>query len=207
MTGVKGFVLKVTLWLPAAFAAWYYLSILHVAPISWMTGLLLGGLFPDLISGVHQTGHMIEITTNLDLALLQPAAGVRGGVIAFDLNPLIYGYGLPLLTGLILASPGDIEAKVFRIVAGGLVLLPFQAWGVSCDALKTLYFNLGPQVAQAARSSAGVPPDVVALAYQLGYLILPAVTPVLCWIAMHRDFIGRLAPRLGQIDEPDDRAS
>lgn len=207
MTGVKGFVLKVTLWLPAAFAAWYYLSILHVAPISWMTGLLLGGLFPDLIAGVQQTGHTIEITTSLDPAVLGPTAGMQGGVIAFDLNPLIYGYGLPLLAGLILASPGDVEAKVFRIVAGGLLLLPFQAWGVSCDALKTLYFNLGPQVAQTARSSAGIPPDAIALAYQLGYLILPAVTPILVWIFMHREFIGRLAPRLGQIEGPLDRPS
>jgi hypothetical protein len=37
--------------------------------------------------------------------------------------------------------------------------------------------------------------ELLALAYQLGYLILPAVTPILIWAALHRDFLGELVPQ------------
>ena len=198
MPSLKGFLLKVLLWLPAAFAAWYYLSILHVAPIAWLSGLALGGLFPDAIAGVVQHGNHVEIATNLSASLLQSGAAPRGGTIAFDLNPLVYGYGLPLLSGLIIASPGELEGKIFKILGGGLILLPFQAWGVSFGALKTLYFNFGPRVSQAAIDAVGMPPDAIALAYQLGFLILPAVAPILIWVAMHTRYLQTLAPGLAR---------
>jgi len=38
--------------------------------------------------------------------------------------------------------------------------------------------------------------ELLALAYQLGYLILPAVTPILIWAAFHRDFLSKLLPHL-----------
>lgn len=196
MPGLKGFLLRVLLWLPAAFAAWYYLSILHVAPVAWLSDLVLGGLFPDAIAGVIQHGNRIEIATKLDASLLRAGPVPAGGTVAFELNPLIYGYGLPLLAGLTLASPGELEGKIFRIVGGGAVLLLFQAWGVGFDALRTLYFSLGPQVAQAAADAAGLPPDAVALGYQLGFLIMPAVVPILLWVALNTRYLQSLAPGL-----------
>lgn len=196
MRSVKLFLLKVTLWLPLAFAAWYYLSIMHVAPIAWVSDLVLSGFFPGAFSNVFQVGNMVEIDTAFDTSMISQAS-TPAGTIVFDINPLIYGYGLPLLTGLILASPGELENKILKIVAGGLILLPFQAWGVAFDALKTLYFKLGPQVAQQAYEAVGLPPDAIALGYQLGFLILPAVTPIMVWIGMHQKFLGVLAPRLG----------
>ena len=39
---------------------------------------------------------------------------------------------------------------------------------------------------------AGVSPDAVALAYQFGFLILPAVLPAALWIGLNRAFIERL---------------
>ncbi len=196
MPSVKFFLLKVTLWLPLAFAAWYYLSIMHVAPIAWVSDLVLSGFFPGAFSNVFQIGNLIEIDTAFDTALISKAPG-PAGTIVFDINPLIYGYGLPLLTGLILASPGEIENKILKVLAGGIILLPFQAWGVAFDAFKTLYFKLGPQVAQQSYDAIGLPPDAIALGYQLGFLILPAVAPILVWIGMHQKFISQLAPRFG----------
>ena len=198
MPGLKGFFLRVLLWLPAAFAAWYYLSILHVTPIAWLSDIALAGFFPEAFAGVEQHGNRVEVATRLGVELLRAGVAPSGATIAFDLNPLIYGYGLPLVTGLILASPGELESKVFRIVVGGLVLLPVQAWGVSFDALKTLYFSLGPEVARAAKNAVGLAPDAVVLAYQFGFLILPAVTPILVWVAMNTRYLRTLAPRLSE---------
>jgi hypothetical protein len=196
MPSIKLFLLKVTLWLPVAFGAWYYLSVMHVAPIAWLSDAGLAGLFPEVFSGVRQSGNLLEIDTVIDASAIGNTAAA-GGTIAFEINPLIFGYGLPLLTGLILASPGQLENKIFKILGGGLILLPFQVWGVSFDALRTVYFGLGQGVAELAHQGAGLPPDAVALGYQLGFLILPAVTPILVWVGMHTDFIRVLAPRLG----------
>ena len=174
---------------------------MHVAPIAWLSDAVLAGFFPEVFSSVRQSGNLLEIDTVIDASVIgNTAAG--GGTIAFDINPLIYGYGLPLLTGLILASPGEIENKIFKVLGGGLILLPFQVWGVSFDALKTVYFSLGQGVAEQAYQGAGLPPDVVALGYQLGFLILPAVAPILVWIGMHSDFIRVLAPRFGPQSPP-----
>lgn len=202
MPSLKGFLLRVLLWLPLAFAAWYYLSILHVAPIAWLSDLVLSGLFPDVVAGVIQHGNRIEVATQISTGMLQLDSAPVDGTVALNLNPLIYGYGLPLLVGLILASPGELESKIFKIIGGGLALLPFQVWGVSFDALKTLYFNLGPQGAKLAVDAVGVPPDVVALAYQLGFLILPAVAPILIWVAMHTRYLETLAPGLARPPAP-----
>jgi hypothetical protein len=39
---------------------------------------------------------------------------------------------------------------------------------------------------------AGIDPNTIALAYQFGYLILPAVVPVALWISLNRAFIESL---------------
>ena len=40
--------------------------------------------------------------------------------------------------------------------------------------------------------------ELLALAYQLGYLILPAVAPILIWAAFHRDFLREWLPQTRQ---------
>jgi hypothetical protein len=41
-------------------------------------------------------------------------------------------------------------------------------------------------------------PSAIALAYQFGYLILPAVVPVVLWIALNRAFIEQLVGWRGE---------
>ncbi|MCB1782281.1 MAG: hypothetical protein KDJ34_19765, partial [Candidatus Competibacteraceae bacterium] len=44
--------------------------------------------------------------------------------------------------------------------------------------------------------------ELLALAYQLGYLILPAMTPILLWAAFHRDFLRELLPQARRATPP-----
>ena len=56
-----------------------------------------------------------------------------------------------------------------------------QIWGVFWQAMKMLAFNFGPEVQQIV-TDAGVSATAIALAYQLGVLIFPALMPVIVWL-------------------------
>ena len=84
------------------------------------------------------------------------------------------------------------------VVFFGLALLfPLQAWGIGFDILKTLAFDLGPEI----RGRLDLAPwalEATALGYQFGTLVLPAVAPVALWLGQHRIFVASLAPGMAE---------
>ena len=104
-----------------------------------------------------------------------------------------YGYCVPLYTGLVLATPAEDAAKALRWVVGMALLTAVQVFGVGTEILKIIAFQLGAQ----ARETLDLPAwghELLALSYQLGYLILPAVAPIAIWLAQFRN---QLAAVLG----------
>ena len=194
---VMRFFLRVLLVLPFCFGAWYYLGGFLTLMVSFPVEWIMTGLWPKAVSAVEQNGHLLEVVTHY-AAPPKPGAPVvegRVAVVGFVQNPLIYGYSLPLFLALVLAAPGDESSRWRDIGVGAAVLLPVQIFGVCCDILKTLVFSVGPQV-QARVMESDWGPEVLALAYQLGYLILPAVTPVVVWVLLNGRYLGQLAPGL-----------
>ncbi|PLY14281.1 MAG: hypothetical protein C0631_11510 [Sedimenticola sp.] len=192
------FFVKVLLWLPVIFAAWYFMAIVATWPVTYLVKTALMWLFPDVISLIKQSGYMVEAAAYYTAQ--NATAAVPQGVTAelvFEVNALSYGYCVPLYTALILATPSEEGEKWFRWVFGMLILQFSQAWGVSFDILKSLLFNVGPEVAQAFAFSQWQL-EAVALGYQFGYLVVPAVTPVVVWMAFHSDYLKTLAPNLVQ---------
>ena len=195
---VGGFFLRALLWLPLMFLIWFYMAIVVTWPVSWLTDLLLPLLLPDTVAGVEQSGYMIDIVTRF---APPPQAGFdlppgAQAELLVSINPLMYGFGIPLFTALLLATPeGEEGEKWFRWLIALAVLIPVQVFGVSMDGLKTLVFETGPGIA-AQIGVTGWKIEAVALGYQLGYLILPAVTPIALWVGFHRGYIEQLAPGL-----------
>lgn len=188
---IKEMLLAAVLWLPMCFFLWFYLASPIVFPVSSLSGWILTGLYPDLIVGLKQFGHVLEVTTRL-AADVGPAAGRQGTpVVALEINPMIYAYGLPLLAGLVMATPLSPGRRALQILVGYLVLVPVQVWGVCWEILKILTFDLGSQGGEALAAT-GLNANVIALCYQFGYLILPAVTPVVVWILFNRPFLETL---------------
>ena len=66
-----------------------------------------------------------------------------------------------------------------------------QAFGIVAESLKFLAFEAG-EPGRDAIAKAGLAPNALALAYQFGFLILPAVLPAALWIGLNRAFIERL---------------
>lgn len=193
----KGFLLKTIVWLLPMFAVWYWLAWLAVLPVAGLASLALGWFYPQEVLAVEQQGYHLEIVTRFGLDMVPQAAAPAGtdARVVFGINALKYCYGLPLLLALTLAVPGTVSRKLLCGVVGGAILVVFQAWGVYFETLLTMVFRLGPRIGQ-VMIDAQWQADGIALAYQLGYLILPPVMPVIVWAAFHTGFIRRLAPNL-----------
>lgn len=194
------FFLKVLAWLPVTFGVWYYMAIVATWPVTWLVDGLLTGLFPDVISAIRQLGFDLEVAVHYiaQTSMSGMPAGAKGELV-FEVNPLMYGYCLPLYTALILASPSEEGQKWFRWLVGLLILQLVEVWGVSFSILKTLAFQMGPEVsAQLAFSPWQL--NAVALGYQFGFLILPAVSPLVIWVGFHADYLKQLAPGAGRTE-------
>jgi hypothetical protein len=193
---LAAFILKVVLWLPFCLAGWYYLAPSLVWPVGLLSDWIMTSIFPEIFQDIEQQGDRLDFITELAL----PAALLKGqpegvsGDLVFTVNPLLYSYGLPLYTALSIATPGDPQnedLKWNKWLWGLPLLLLFQVWGVCFDGLKTLLFTLGPEIsAQMAFSSLAM--DGVALGYQLGYLILPSVLPLVIWVVQYRDYLSEM---------------
>ena len=168
------FVIRVFLWMPAAFAAWYLASHFHTALAAGFARFFVA-LFNGLLVTATENGAELVFVTTLKVE----QAG-REGLLTVDVNPLIYTYGLALYLALALAS----RTPVGRLVAGAAFLLPFQGWGIGFDFLAQVGTKLGPEIA--AQAGLAGAREFIALAYQAGNLVFPSVVPVAAWVALDR---------------------
>lgn len=192
---LKRFMLSVLIWLPLAFLGWSVLSSLLVYVPGKLTGWCLSSLWPMLFASAEHSGAQWQAITQL--MVRQPGSGALGQLV-FDLNPMMYGYSLPLFFALMMAT----DLPPLRRLVQCLITLPIlwlmQVFGMVSGALKLVTFDAGSQGAAAAASN-GLVANWVALCYQFGYLILPAVVPVVLWIVLNRHFI----ESLGRVAEAD----
>lgn len=197
---LKGFLLAVVVWLPLAFLGWAVLSSALVYVPGMVTGWVLSGAWPSLFESVSHSGADWQVATTL--MVRQPGSPVLGQLV-FDLSPMMYGYSLPLFFGLAMATDLSPLQRSVQCLITLPILWLMQIFGMVGGALKIVIFDTGPQ-GTAAAATAGLSADVVALCYQFGYLILPAVVPVVMWVVLNRRFIDTLGRGEGaRSEEPD----
>ncbi|MDT8410460.1 MAG: exosortase H-associated membrane protein [Wenzhouxiangellaceae bacterium] len=175
-------------YLPLGFFLWFYLA----SALMWLPARLLDWVlttfFPDLFERVVQLGFHFEIQT-----LIQLERRVEGQVALLnnDINPMIYAWGMALLFGLTMATPMKAARRALQIFIGYLVVSLVTVWGAFWETWTDLAFKLGPEAARAVAESS-LSPTMIALFYQLGYLMLPAVVPLATWILMNRPFLEKV---------------
>jgi hypothetical protein len=189
--------LAVAAWLPLCFGAWYYMAIVVTWPLTDLMHWLMTGLLPDAIAEVGQQGYRLEVVTRFPPPPQPGLPQVPAGELIFELNPLIYGYSLPLYTALTLATPDRDNRNWWLWFTGLPLLFLLQAWGVGFDILKTLAFDLGPEIG-ARLDLSPWQLEATALGYQFGTLVLPAVGPTVLWLGQHRSFVVGLAPGMAE---------
>lgn len=169
-----------TLWMVFGFMLWYYLSAFHGAPVRIMANeILTRVLGPDFWNIVVNPDrhYLFQVQTRIPFTFPDGSMEALG----FIVNPLIYGYGLPLLFGLVMASGATLPRKLGVLLAGYLAIMLVQVWGVVWQTLKMLSFNFGPEAHQLV-IDAGISDSVIALCYQLGVLIFPPLVPIILWV-------------------------
>jgi hypothetical protein len=168
------------LWMIFGFMLWYYLSAFHGVPVrmlaSEILSRVLGDNFMDIIPNPDKH-YLFQVQTRIPFVFPD---GTREA-LGFIVNPLIYGFGLPLLFGLVMASGVSFVRKMGILLAGYVCVSLIQVWGVVWQTLKMLAFNFGADVHQVV-ADVGISDELIALCYQLGVLILPPLAPVILWI-------------------------
>ena len=176
---LKGFFVSALLWLMVALAVWYPLRHWMVLAPAWLAGQVMAVVFPRWVTGVQIEGSMQVLVTTLRVW----SADNRLGDLAPEVNGLVYAYGAPLLAALLLASRP--RRWWWKLPAGLLVLVPFQAWGICFTWLLQVAVVAGEQTRSQTRFGPWET-NLVAAGYQFGFLILPTLVPVLLWLAFDR---------------------
>jgi hypothetical protein len=168
------------LWMIFGFMLWYYLSAFHGVPVrvlaSEILSRVLGDNFMDIVPNPDKH-YLFQVQTQIPFVFPDGSREALG----FIVNPLIYGFGLPLLFGLVMASGVSLLRKMGVLLAGYVCVMLVQVWGVVWQTFKMLAFNFGPDAHQVV-TAAGIPDEVIALCYQLGVLIFPPLAPIILWV-------------------------
>lgn len=168
------------LWMVFGFMLWYYLSAFHGIPVRLLADEILsrwlGSEFMNIIPNPDHH-YLFQVQTRIPFQFPDGSREPLG----FIINPLIYGFGLPLLFGLVMASGVSFLRKIGTMLLGYVCIMLVQVWGVVWQALKLLAFNFGPDAHQVV-IDAGISDELIALCYQLGALIFPPLVPVILWV-------------------------
>ena len=119
MSTLKRFLLAAVLWLPLAFCVWFWFAGPLVWPVIQMAKLLLPNAWPSLFQDVSQgadlldaqgrvlahLGYLMQLSSAVLVNAAPAGAPPRFGYLEPVINPMIYGYALPLFAGLVLATP------------------------------------------------------------------------------------------------------
>jgi len=187
-----------SLWMLLGFMLWFYLSAFHGLPSRMVADAILGQI---LGSNFHQIAvvpdqhYLFQVETTIPFTFRDGTTEALG----FIVNPLVYSYGLPLLFGLVMGSDVGWLRKIFILLLGYVTITAVQIWGVVWQSLKMLAFNFSDQTHQIVQE-AGISDSAIALSYQLGSLILPALAPIFVWVLTNRrlveQFVGWQAEQL-----------
>jgi hypothetical protein len=168
------------LWMVFGFMLWYYLSAFHGAPVRIVANEILtrvlGSEFMNIIPNPEHH-YLFQVQTRIPFQFPDGSREALG----FIITPLIYGFGLPLLFGLVMASGVSFLRKMGTLLVGYVCVMLVQVWGVVWQTLKMLAFNFGPDAHQLV-VDAGLSDEVIALCYQLGVLIFPPLVPIVLWV-------------------------
>lgn len=191
-----------SMWMLFGFMLWFYLSAFHGAPAriaaDHILSLLLQDDFHRIIVEPNQH-FLFQVETMIDFRFRDGTTEALG----FIVNPLVFSYGLPLLFGLVMGSDVSWLRKFVIMLIGYVVILGVQIWGVVFQSLKMLSFNFGAQTHEIILGH-GISDSTIALGYQLGTLIFPALAPIFVWVLTNRplveQFVGWGADQLKKSD-------
>lgn len=182
----------VLLLMPVAFIAWFALGSLLAAPAVWISSLVLGYWFPELIASVTlQDTQMMVMATLGEIDGQFMPADEAGYQLGFPVNTRVLTYSVPFYAALHFATP--MRASGERFARALLVLWFLIILGLISTTLKNIMLTFGDLLLDLPQAP---PADVIALVYQFNTLIIPSLAPILLWglCVRHTPVMQRLLP-------------
>lgn len=215
LSPLKHFMLAALLWLPMAFFLWFWFAAPLVWPVIEISKLVLLNAWPSLFTAVSpgadlldaqghvlmHAGYLMQLSSGVLVNAAPAGAAAHFGFLEPVVNPMVYGYSLPLFAGLVMATPLRGRQRAAQLAIGIVVIWLAQSFGVIAESLKSIGMDAGPAGSEAVQR-AGLPLEMIALCYQFGYLILPALVPAALWIVANRRFIEALTRAPGREPVP-----
>lgn len=194
---VSGFLLKTILWIIPAFFFWYIAATLFCYPAIFLSDLILPQILPSIVSGLQSAGSgAAQVMTDLEVK----SPDGRTGLLSFGMNTLKYAYGFPLLFAMTLATHRTMYAKMDTLTYGFIIIILAQTWSICFETLTTLLLQSSPEHHDFILQKLPIYNNEFALngiglGYQLGFLILPAVVPIIFWVFQHESFLKQISAR------------
>lgn len=183
---VTGLFLRTLAWLVPMLGIWYAARNWVVKLPAMIADWAMGLFFPRWVEGTVLDGTVQSLLTTIAV----PHASGRLALVSPEAHILSYCYGVPLLFALFLAARA--RGLWWKLPGGLLALAPFQAWGVCFSWLVTIAVNTSDATATVTRFTQ-TDVTLIGLGYQLGYLLFPAMVPILLWVYLERRFVTTVA--------------
>ena len=194
---ILGLAGRALLLLPVFLLAWFFAS----APFTWIAGQVARpaiALFADAPVAMSLDGPRLRYEVTLEMPYrpggASPAVVAEPQVVAGQ-----YTFGIALFLALVVAARRE-SGRAAGIVAGAAALVVLPAFGVAFDVLRQLGSSaeLQPFLRWAPMTR-----EAIALGYQVGSLLLPALAPVAVWLYLAR---GLWAPSELDTASPSNRS-
>lgn len=197
------FIVKVILLLPLCYWGWYSAADF----LSWIAARtaeqLLTATSANLVYGFEW--HEKDLLVVSKIMMPQPSYPVGHlEPMTFAVHPLNFNYGLPLCVALILASPGGLLVACRNILIAVIILLLVQIWGIYFDVLRNLFIDIPMQLGERVNLPK-VQLYLIAMGFQFGSMVFPAVTPLVIWGVLYQTFIVSVAPALRKVSSETGR--
>lgn len=185
---MKSNIIKSLVYIPIMFFLWYVLSPLISVLVSFVISYPLKYFTANLIHQINPAGLEIQ-------GIIRLAGGTYGDLtvpagrfvdMMLTARPMVYGYGIPLFATLLIAFSKN-KATFLKTTLCFLLLFVSVCFGTTMEFLKIVFLSLDSSITQDLVTSQWQL-ESIALGYQVGTLILPAVLPISLWLVLNESY-------------------
>lgn len=185
---MRSSILKSLIYMPIMFFLWYVLSPLISILVSFVISYPVKYFTSGLIHSINSAGLEVQ-------GVIRLAGGTYGELIIpsgkfadimLTARPMVYGYGIPLFATLLIAfARGKVVS--FKIILCFLLLFLSVCFGTMMELIKIIFLSMDSSITETIRV-AQWKLELIAISYQVGTLILPAVLPISLWLLLNEEF-------------------
>lgn len=166
---------------------WMQVSKWTSYPVAGLTQMVLNVGAGYWVRAVNKEPGRIEVETRIQVQVPGSNSSLGVAELVAEADPARYAYGLPLFLALLLAARSKRWWK--KALIGYLLLLIPQTFSLVLEILRQIMVAGGRPGALAVDQWQL---EAIAIGYQAGSLLLPALAPVALWLWLDQDFFDQV---------------